>query len=59
MGKHECPWCPVETRDLYGVAANVVANLHNPNRLPRKLGELKEAVEKYGAQVDKHFEERD
>jgi hypothetical protein len=52
---HECPWCPLEPRDLFALAANYV-NAHGTSRAGKKLAALQRGVAHYQAALDAHFE---
>lgn len=56
---HRCEACPMEFRDLFALAHNAVGAFFrgdSPNRVHRKMAELKLGVENYQKLVDEHFD---
>lgn len=58
-GGHSCQWCPVDVRNLSAVAHNVIVwwdkRVENPERLVRKIEQLRETLARYQPQIDQHF----
>jgi hypothetical protein len=58
---HPCPACPVEVRNLYVVAHNLLNLIHTPDReraqrkMAERVEELREAVARMQPIVDAHF----
>jgi hypothetical protein len=59
---HVCCFCPVEVRNLFATAHNVLVRWDNgsmSSSLPEKMEDLRAALQKCEPLLNKHFEEED
>jgi hypothetical protein len=52
---NRCIACPMEVRNLFAVAKNVVTSINDMERLGHKLQQLKMAVKNFQPIIDQHF----